>query len=138
MPLLAFSFATYGLMKNRVRMPALESLSVETALLLVPAVAVLAVLESRGTATFGHTALGTNLLLVGVGILTAVPLLLFGAAASRVPLSTMGLMQYITPTLQFMIGLLVVLASIGPMQETFTGLLAQAFDFVRTLHTVGN
>jgi chloramphenicol-sensitive protein RarD len=106
--LLAFSFATYGLMKNRVRMPALESLSVETALLLVPAVAVLAVLESRGTATFGHTALGTNLLLVGVGILTAVPLLLFGAAASRVPLSTMGLMQYITPTLQFLIGLLVV------------------------------
>ena len=105
---LAFSFATYGLMKNRVRMPALESLSVETVLLVVPALAVLGVLEARGQLAFGSAPANVTVLLVGVGIVTAIPLLLFGAAASRVPLSTMGLLQYVTPTLQFVIGLLVV------------------------------
>jgi chloramphenicol-sensitive protein RarD len=105
---LAFSFATYGLMKNQVRMPALESLAVETALLAVPAAIVLGSIETAGHGTFGSGHVATSVLLVSLGVVTAVPLLLFGAAASRVPLSTMGLMQYLTPTLQFIIGLLVV------------------------------
>ncbi len=105
---LAFSFATYGLMKNQVRMPALESLAVETALLAVPAAIVLGSIETAGHGTFGSEHVATSVLLVSLGVVTAVPLLLFGAAASRVPLSTMGLMQYLTPTLQFIIGLLVV------------------------------
>lgn len=105
---LAVSFATYGLMKNRVRMPALESLSVETLLLALPAAVAVGVIQARGHAAFGHGSVRVTVLLVGVGIITAIPLLLFGAAASRVPLSTMGLMQYITPTAQFLIGLLVV------------------------------
>jgi chloramphenicol-sensitive protein RarD len=104
---LALSFATYGLMKNRVQMPAVESLAVETALLVVPAAIVLAVIEAGGQASFGRAQAHVTVLIVGLGVVTAVPLLLFGAAASRVPLSTMGLMQYVTPTLQFLIGLLV-------------------------------
>jgi chloramphenicol-sensitive protein RarD len=102
---LAFSFATYGLMKNQVRMPAVESLAVETTMLVLPALVVVAAVTSGGQAAFGHPPLRVTVLMVGMGVVTAVPLLLFGAAASRVPLSTMGLMQYITPTLQFVIGL---------------------------------
>jgi chloramphenicol-sensitive protein RarD len=105
---LAFSFATYGLMKNQVRMPALESLGVETALLAVPAALVLAHLKASGQLVFGGPQVHVTVLLVSVGAVTAVPLLLFAAAASRIPLSTMGLLQYVTPTLQFVIGLWVV------------------------------
>jgi chloramphenicol-sensitive protein RarD len=104
---LALSFATYGLMKNKVRMPALESLGVETALLAIPAAVVLAVIEAGGHGTFAGAQVHITVLLVSLGVVTAVPLLLFAAAASRVPLSTMGLMQYLTPTLQFVIGLVV-------------------------------
>jgi len=105
---LALSFATYGLMKNRVRMPAVESLSVETTLLVVPALAVLVWLQVQGTAAFGHASGATTTLLAMAGVITAVPLLMFAGAASRVPLSTLGLLQYITPILQFLIGVLVV------------------------------
>ena len=105
---LASSFATYGLMKNKVRMPAIESLTVETALLVLPAAGVLAVVEASGNGAFGTSSVGLTVLLISLGVVTAVPLVLFGAAASRVPLSTMGLMQYLTPTLQFLIGVLVV------------------------------
>ena len=104
---LAFSFATYGLMKNKVRMPALESLGVETAMLAIPAAVVLGWIETGGHGIFGTDQVRLSLLLISLGVITAVPLLLFGAAASRVPLSTMGLMQYLTPTLQFVIGLAV-------------------------------
>jgi len=104
---LALSFATYGLMKNKVAMPALESLAVETFMLAIPAAVVLGAIESGGRGTFGAAHAHVSALLVSLGVVTAVPLLLFGAAASRVPLSTMGLLQYLTPTLQFLIGLFV-------------------------------
>jgi chloramphenicol-sensitive protein RarD len=104
---LAFSFATYGLMKKKVAMPALQSLTVETTLLFVPALAVLAVMEARGTAAFGRAPAHVTVLLACAGVVTAVPLLLFGAAARRVPLSTMGLLQYLTPMMQFILGLVV-------------------------------
>jgi chloramphenicol-sensitive protein RarD len=93
-------------MKNQVRMPALESLGVETALLALPAALVLGSIGAAGHAAFGSS-IHLTLLLLSLGVVTAVPLLLFGAAASRVPLSTMGLMQYLTPTLQFLIGVAV-------------------------------
>jgi chloramphenicol-sensitive protein RarD len=105
---LALSFGTYGLMKKKVDMPAVESLSVETALLFVPATALLVVMQVQGTAAFGHAGVSVTALLVGVGAVTAIPLLLFAGAAARTPLSTMGLLQYITPILQFMIGVFVV------------------------------
>ena len=104
---LAFSFATYGLMKNKVAMPALQSLTVETSMLFFPAMAVLVVLEARGTAAFGHAPAHVTALLACAGVVTAIPLLLFGAAAGQVPLSTMGLLQYLTPMMQFILGLVV-------------------------------
>ncbi len=120
---LALSFATYGLMKNRVRMPAVESLSVETTLLVVPALAVLFWLQVHGTATFGHASGATTTLLAMAGVITAVPLLMFAGAASRVPLSTLGLLQYITPILQFLIGVLVVHEVMPPARWVGFGLV---------------
>jgi len=63
--------------------------------------------ELHGTGAFGHVALGTNLLLIAAGAVTAIPLLWFAAAARRVPLTVMGLLQYITPVLQFMVGVFI-------------------------------
>lgn len=103
---LAFSFATYGLVKKIIGMPVLESLTMEAAILFIPCLVLLTVLEARGHLTFGHSSIGNTLLLVAAGPITAVPLLLFGAGAKRVPLSTMGLLQYITPVIQFLIGVL--------------------------------
>ncbi len=121
--ILAFSFATYGLMKNKVAMPAVESLAVETGLLVVPAVLTLVLLEARGSAAFGHAGPRVSLLLVAVGVVTAIPLLLFGGAAARIPLSTMGLLQYITPIIQFLIGVLVLHETMPPSRWVGFGLV---------------
>jgi chloramphenicol-sensitive protein RarD len=83
---LAGSFGTYGLMKKLVRVEAAPGLFVETALVFLPALVVIAVLESRGDAAFAHEGAGNALLLAFSGVATAVPLLLFAAAARRVPL----------------------------------------------------
>ncbi len=112
----AFSFGTYGLIKKKVNVGAVEGFGVETALLLVPAAAFLFVLELNGTGTFAHTGLGTDLLFVAAGLVTAVPLLFFGAAAIRVPLTTIGLLQYIAPILQFAIGVLVFREDVPPVR----------------------
>jgi chloramphenicol-sensitive protein RarD len=106
---LAFSFGTYALLKNRVggRVGAVQSLTVETAVLLLPALAWLILLEVRGDGQFGHSGPGHALLLASTGIVTAVPLILFAAAARRIPLSVIGLLQYLTPVLQFLTGVLV-------------------------------
>lgn len=101
---LAFSFATYGLLKKKANVGAAESLAVETSVLLLPAAAYLLVLQGAGTGTFGRISVGHTLLLVGAGLVTLVPLLAFSGAATRIPLSTVGLLQYIGPTLQFLIG----------------------------------
>jgi chloramphenicol-sensitive protein RarD len=104
---LAASFGLYGLMKKLVRVEAAPGLFVETALVAVPAAATLAVLHAQGSGTFVSHGLGHALLLASAGIATAVPLLLFAAAARRVPLSTVGLLQYLTPTMQLLIGVFV-------------------------------
>src|SRR3954454_23188796 len=104
---LAVSFGLYGLMKKLVRVEAAPGLFVETAVVVVPALVVVGVLEARGDAAFGHAGIGQALLLVSSGIATAVPLLLFAAAARRVPLSTVGLLQYVTPLMQLAIGVFV-------------------------------
>jgi chloramphenicol-sensitive protein RarD len=106
---LAFSFATYGLVKNRVgpRIGAVASLSVESAVMFLPALAFLVVLEMQGDADFGHHGAGHAALLASAGIVTAVPLLFFAAAARRVPLTVMGLLQYLAPVLQFVTGVLI-------------------------------
>ncbi|MFL6093988.1 MAG: EamA family transporter RarD, partial [Blastococcus sp.] len=104
---LAASFGLYGVMKKVVRVEAAPGLFVETALVAVPAGIVLAVLHSSGHGTFANAGAGHALLLVSSGIATAIPLLLFAAAARRVPLSTVGLLQYLTPLMQLAIGIFV-------------------------------
>lgn len=103
---LAFSFGTYGLLKKTAGVGAVEGLGVETLVLLVPAGAYLALLTSAGGNTFGGLGAGHAVLLALSGLVTAVPLLLFGAAATRVPLTTLGLLQYLAPTIQFLLGTL--------------------------------
>ncbi|WP_328554021.1 MULTISPECIES: EamA family transporter RarD [unclassified Streptomyces] len=102
---LAFSFATYGLVKKKVNLGGLESLAAESAIQFLPALAYLVWLGSRGDATFTTQGPGHASLLAATGVVTAVPLICFGAAAIRVPLSTLGLLQYMAPVFQFLLGI---------------------------------
>ena len=101
---LAFSFAVYGLLKKKAGAGAVESLAVETLVLFVPALVFLGWLASAGESHFGSEGPGHASLLILSGVVTAVPLLFFGAAATRVPLTTLGLLQYLAPTMQFLTG----------------------------------
>jgi chloramphenicol-sensitive protein RarD len=103
---LALSFGLYGLVKNRAGVDGTQSLAVETAVIVVPAAAYLVWLGGTGRGTFTSEGAGHTALLVGAGVVTALPLMLFGAAAVRIRLSTLGLLQYLTPTIQFLIGVL--------------------------------
>ncbi|WP_018654759.1 EamA family transporter RarD [Actinomadura flavalba] len=102
---LAGSFAVYGLVKKFAAMPSAESLAVETAVMAAPALVF--VLTLGGDATFGTRGLGHVALFVGAGVVTALPLMLFNAAATRIPMSALGMLQYLAPVLQFLIGYLV-------------------------------
>ncbi|WP_307176915.1 EamA family transporter RarD [Streptomyces africanus] len=101
---LAFSFATYGLVKKRLNLGGVESLAAETVVQFLPALGFLVWLSARGESTFAAEGAGHAALLVSAGIVTALPLVCFGAAAIRVPLSTIGLLQYLTPVFQFLLG----------------------------------
>jgi chloramphenicol-sensitive protein RarD len=105
---LAVSFGIYSLAKNRVgkRIPALQSFTIESGLV-VPVALVQLWLVSQSAQIMLFSGFVETSILVGFGILTAIPLILFGAAASRVPLSTIGFIQYLTPTIQFSIGFFV-------------------------------
>ncbi|MFC4058708.1 EamA family transporter RarD [Planomonospora corallina] len=104
---LAASFGTYGLVKKIAQVGPAESMAVETLVLLLPALGYIGYLTFQGTGTFGGAGTGHALLLAGAGVVTAVPLLCFSAAAIRVPLTTIGLLQYIAPVLQFLCGVFV-------------------------------
>ncbi|MEV6352010.1 EamA family transporter RarD [Streptomyces hydrogenans] len=101
---LAVSFAVYGLVKKQVNLGGLESLAAETAVLFLPALGYLILLGSRSELAFGTEGAGHMALLASTGVVTAIPLVCFGAAAIRVPLSTLGLLQYLAPTFQFLLG----------------------------------
>lgn len=101
---MATAFALYGLVKKKAPLPALAGLLLETAVLTLPALALLAMAEARGAAAFGHVGRGTDLLLMGGGLVTVLPLTLFAVAVRRIKLSTIGVLQYIGPTLQFLVG----------------------------------
>ncbi|MFE9704730.1 EamA family transporter RarD [Streptomyces sp. NPDC005930] len=103
---LAFSFATYGLVKKKVNLGGVESLAAETAIQFLPALGYLLWLGSRGESTFTTEGFGHSALLAATGVVTAVPLVCFGASAIRVPLSTLGLLQYLAPVFQFLLGIL--------------------------------
>jgi len=104
---LASSFAGYGLVKKRAGVSALVSLTVETLWLALPAALYAGLLLAEGRASFGHVSRGKDALFVLSGAITCVPLVCFGAAANRVPLSTLGMLQYLSPTLQLACGVLV-------------------------------
>ena len=101
--ILAFSFAIYSLAKNKVgnKIPALQSFTLESAIVMPVALIQLAVVASMGPIML-FTGVFEASVLIGFGILTAIPLILFGAAASRIPLASIGFIQYLTPTLQFL------------------------------------
>lgn len=112
---LACSFAGYGFLKKAVEVPALTSLAVETSVLLPFAAGGLVLMVGSGDAAFirdGTT--GQDALLVGLGVVTAAPLLLFAAAARRIPLTLLGLLQYLTPTLQLICGVVVLHEGLPP------------------------
>ena len=104
---LAFSFGSYGLVKKKVGVGALEGLGLETLILAPVALAYLVALDVDGSGSFGHRGVGNALLLVLAGVLTAIPLLLFAGAANRITMTMLGLLQYVTPTLQFLLGIFV-------------------------------
>ncbi|ROP43256.1 EamA family transporter RarD [Pseudokineococcus lusitanus] len=122
---LAVSFGLYGLAKNRVGRgtTALVSLTGETLVLALPALAALVVLEAAGRGTFTTDGPVHTALLVSAGLVTMAPLLLFGAAARRVPLSTIGLLQYLTPVLQLLLGVLVLGETVAPTRWVGFGLI---------------
>ncbi|ACY22611.1 RarD protein, DMT superfamily transporter [Gordonia bronchialis DSM 43247] len=113
---LAFSFGLYGLIKNRVggHLTALQGLTTETVLLTPPAAIMLIVLAVRDESTFTTEGWGHTLLLMSTGVATAIPLLLFAAAASRIPLVSVGLLQFITPVLQLICGVAILGEHLSP------------------------
>lgn len=104
---LGFSFGMYGLLKKLANVGSTESLAIETAALAPFAFALMGVWEANGQAAFVLDGWQISVLLILLGPVTALPLLAFGGAATRIPLSTLGLLQYITPILQFSIGVFI-------------------------------
>ena len=103
---LAFSFGTYGLAKKQADVGPVESLTIETLVLAPIALSYVAWLVATGASSFGSHGAGHSLLFTTTGIVTAIPLILFGAAAIRVPLVALGLLQYLAPIIQFALGVL--------------------------------
>jgi chloramphenicol-sensitive protein RarD len=104
---LAFSFGIYGLVKKTAPLGSLYGLTLETSILFIPAVGFLVYLQTIHQGAFLNSNAVTDLLLAGAGLVTTLPLLMFASAAQRIPLSLVGVLQYIAPTLQFLIGVLV-------------------------------
>jgi len=100
---LALSWGTYGLVKKQLGLGALEGLAIETMIAFIPYCGYLIFIGSKSEGQFGNGA-GLTILLISAGAVTAIPLLLFNGSTTRLPYSTIGLMQYITPTIQFSIG----------------------------------
>lgn len=121
--LLALTFATYGLVKKLAPLSALHGLTMETGVLFVPALLVVFGAGVAGQSSFTQDLPTQPMLLIGTGIVTTVPLLLFAAAARQIPLSLVGILQYIAPTLQFLIGVFVY-------HEPFTGAQLIGFGMV--------
>ena len=105
--ILAGTFGLYGLVKKTARLGSLMGLTLETAVLFVPCLVFLLLAEAQGSGAFGHQGLRTDLLLILTGVVTAAPLLLFGSAVRLIPLTMIGILQYLAPTIQLMIGVFI-------------------------------
>ncbi|GAA1145355.1 chloramphenicol-sensitive protein RarD [Kitasatospora gansuensis] len=135
---LAFSFGTYGLLKKKVALGGLESFALESAVMFPFAVGFLIWLAVRGQGSFLVAGWGHSGLLMLSGVITAIPLLCFGAAALRVPLSTLGLLQYLAPVLQFLLGITVFHEQMPPARWAgfalvWVALLMLSWDALRRL-----
>ena len=122
---LTVSFGTYGLIKKRAPLAPVEGLLLETAILALPALLYLLVAQRSGAGVFLRAGAATDALLVGTGLLTVGPLLLFATAVQRVPLSVMGILQFIAPTMQFVLGVFV-------FREAFSAAQLAGFALVWT------
>ncbi len=137
---LAFSFGLYGFAKKKVgsQVDAVSSLSIETAVLTPIAAGVMLWLASTGSATLVTEGPGHFWIMAASGVITAVPLIFFGAAARRLPLTTIGLLQYLAPVLQFLLALL-VLGEEMPLERwigfgfVWVGLILLTVDMLRTV-----
>jgi chloramphenicol-sensitive protein RarD len=104
---LAISFGFYGLVKKAAPLGALHGLTLETGILFLPALGFLLYSEFSRRGAFLHSPMFMNLMLVSAGLITVVPLLMFASAVQRIPLTMIGLLQYVNPTMQFLLGVLV-------------------------------
>ncbi|MET7465382.1 EamA family transporter RarD [Nonomuraea sp. NPDC005501] len=120
---LAVTFGGYGMIKKRVGAGAVEGLMVETAVVFPLALVYTVWLQATGQATFGHVSAVNTLLGIGAGFVMTAPMLLFSAAATRIPLSLTGMLQYIEPIVQFLVGLLVFKESMPGSRWAAFGLL---------------
>ena len=138
----ALSWGTYGLIKKQLNLGAVEGLAIETLIAFIPYCVYLLFLGSKGEGQFGQ-GVSLTILLVSAGAVTAIPLLLFNASTTRLPLTTIGLLQYITPTLTFIIGVWVnheVMSTarwIG-FVIIWIALFVLAYDLVRSGRAVNN
>lgn len=120
---LACSFGVYGLLKATVRLPATASLTAEGIVLFPPALIYLLVIQATGIGTFVDHGPWHLLLMMSAGPVTALPLLFYGMSARRIPLSTLGVLMYLNPTLQFLWGVLVVGEQMPPARWAGFGLI---------------
>jgi chloramphenicol-sensitive protein RarD len=120
---LAFTFGFYGLVKKLSPLGSLYGLTLETGLVFLPALGYLVFIEASGQGAFGHNGILSDLLMAGAGVVTTIPLLMFASAARRIPLTMVGILQYIAPTLQFLLGVLIY-------KEPFTSAKLIGFSMV--------
>ncbi|ALC89664.1 transporter [Bacillus sp. FJAT-18017] len=126
---LAISFGIYGLAKKLIKVEAAIGLTLETMVVTPIAAVYLGFLLMEGTSAFLHNGIGTNLLLAAAGPATALPLLLFAGGAQKIPLSMLGFLQYIAPTLTLILGVFVY-------EEHFSGIQLLAFMFIWSALTI--
>ncbi len=139
---LALSWGSYGVIKKVLGSGALEGLTIETMLSFIPYATFLLILQKNGTGQFGHH-LGLSLLLLSAGAITAIPLLLFNGSTTRLPYTVIGLLQYITPTIQFSIGVWVRHEAMPTARWIgfviiWCALVALTIDLVRSSRAVDN
>jgi len=139
---LAISWGSYGLIKKQLGLGALEGLAIETLISAFFYLGYLVYIGNQGTGQFGHS-WGLTVLLMSAGAVTAIPLLLFNGSTNRLPFTTIGLLQYITPTLQFSVGVWIRHEDMPTARWIgfliiWVALTTLAFDLVKSSRTVNN
>lgn len=119
---LAVTFACYGAVKKTLKVPAVQGMALETALMFIPALLFVLYLSTRGQSSFGASSYNSGMLILG-GAITLIPLLLFSAAAKRISMTALGMTQYLGPSLQLIIGVWIYKEPFGSQQQISFGLI---------------